>query len=213
MKNLVIYDLDGTLIDSAMTVTDILNRMLLEKSKPLLPVEIVRPLTALGGRELIEQSLACEISEVDELLDEFRSYYAEAVIDPKTLFPEVAEVLNSLKTLGYRLAICTNKPRLLAEKTIKAVGLKGFFDFMLCGGEAESNKPSPDPLIRILQHFKTKPDEALFVGDSEVDFLAAKGASVPFVFYDSGYDQRMYNYDVFHAIKHHRDIKDLIYPM
>ena len=202
-KDLVIYDLDGTLVDSAITVTTVLNILRQKQSKSLLSAEFVRPVTSLGGHELIRQALECADQEVDVYLNEFRRLYAETDIGSDTLFPEVSETLGRLKMAGCRLAICTNKPRDLAEKTLAAVELLDQFDFLLCYDEAARNKPAPDPVIKILKNLDCSPDRACFIGDSEADLLAARGSDVAFIFYDSGYDCRMTTRKGLNLVKSH----------
>ena len=202
-KDLVIYDLDGTLVDSAVTVTTVLNVLRRNQSKSLLSAEHVRPLTSLGGHELIRQTIGCADQEVDAYLNEFRRLYAETEICPNTLFPQVTEVLERLKIAGCQLAICTNKPRDLAEKTLGAVEILDHFDYVLCCDEASRNKPAPDPVIKILKNFDLLSDRACFIGDSEADLLAARSSGVAFIFYDSGYDCRMTTRKGLNVIKSH----------
>ena len=160
-------------------------------------------MTSLGGRELIKQTLECIDQEADAYLHEFRCLYAESEIYPNTLFPQVTEVLGRLKIAGCRLAICTNKPRDLAEKTLGAVEISDHFDYVLCCDEASRNKPAPDPVIKILKNFDLSSDRACFIGDSEADLLAASSSGVDFIFYDSGYDCRMTSRQGLNVIKSH----------
>ena len=140
----VIYDLDGTLVDSAVTVTDIINMMRREMALPPVAAEFIRPLTSLGGRRLILAALGCDEMEVDGHLEEFRQRYKAAEIEPDTLFADVKETLNGLQAKGIATAICTNKPRQLAELTLRSVGINGYFPELICDGEAVRNKPAPD---------------------------------------------------------------------
>jgi len=151
--DIVIYDLDGTLVDSAVTVTEIINKM--RKYRGLIPLElaIVRPLTALGGEALIKTVLDCSDAEAPKCLNEFRQLYNDSKICPDTVFTGVVETLVSLKKLGKKLAVCTNKPRDLAIKTLNAIKITHFFDFNVCGGDVVNLKPSPDPLIKIAGAF------------------------------------------------------------
>ena len=115
----------------------------------------------------------------------------------------MTEVLGRLKIAGCRLAICTNKPRDLAEKTLGAVEILDHFDYVLCCDEASRNKPAPDPVIKILKNFDLSSDRACFIGDSEADLLAASSSGVDFIFYDSGYDCRMTSRQGLNVIKSH----------
>ena len=149
----VIYDLDGTLVDSAVTVTDIINMMRREMALPPVAAEFIRPLTSLGGRQLILAALGCDEMEVDGHLEEFRQRYKAADIEPDTLFADVKETLDGLQAKGIATAICTNKPRQLAELTLRSVGINGYFPELICDGEAVRNKPAPDPLNELWRAF------------------------------------------------------------
>ena len=184
----VIYDLDGTLVDSAVTVTDIINMMRREMALPPVAAEFIRPLTSLGGRQLILAALGCDEMEVDGHLEEFRQRYKAAEIEPDTLFADVKETLNGLQAKGIATAICTNKPRQLAELTLRSVGINGYFPELICDGEAVRNKPAPDPLNELMARLSVHPGEAVYVGDTRTDFEAANAADVDFLYFDSGYD-------------------------
>ncbi len=184
----VIYDLDGTLVDSAVTVTDIINMMRFEMALPPASAEFIRPLTSLGGRQLILSALGCNEFEVDVHLEEFRKRYRTAEIEPDTLFANVRDALDGLQAKGIVTAICTNKPRQLAELTLRSVGIDKYFPEMICDGEAVRNKPAPDPLNELLVRLSVHPGETIYVGDTRTDFEAAHAADVDFLFFDSGYD-------------------------
>ena len=204
--DIVIYDLDGTLVDSAVTVTEIINKM--RKYRGLIPLElaIVRPLTALGGEALIKTVLDCSDAEAPKCLNEFRQLYNDSKICPDTVFTGVVETLVSLKKLGKKLAVCTNKPRDLAIKTLNAIKITHFFDFNVCGGDVVNLKPSPDPLIKIAGAFNKDVSSCIFVGDSSVDYYAARACGMQFLFYDSGYDPVLYESLQPNKIMSHADI-------
>lgn len=184
----VIYDLDGTLVDSAITVTAIIN--LMRQEMELLPVsaEFIRPLTSLGGRQLILSALGCDEMAVDGHLEQFRHRYTMARIEPETLFPDVVLTLDRLLAESIDIAICTNKPRQLAELTLQSVGIGDYFSELICDGEAVRNKPAPDPLNELLSRLSVQRKDVLYVGDTRTDFEAAAAANINFLFYDSGYD-------------------------
>ena len=184
----VIYDLDGTLVDSAVTVTNIINVMRREMALSPVSAEFIRPLTSLGGRHLILTALGCEVKEVDGRLEEFRQRYKAAKIEPDTLFADVEETLDALQAKGIATAICTNKPRQLAELTLRSLRINGYFPELICDGEAIQNKPAPDPLNDLLARLSVHPTEAVYVGDTRTDFEAANAANIDFLYFDSGYD-------------------------
>ena len=190
-KELVIYDLDGTLVDSAITVTDILNSMRSSLKMGALETSFVRPFTALGGEALIKMAMNCDDSEVTGYLNEFRQIYARLEVHPDTIFAGVIETLQSLKDCGIHLAICTNKPRDLAIKTLNALKLTPFFDCKICGDDVANLKPSTDPIFKITRSLSIEVSRCIFVGDTSVDYNAAKACDMDFLFYDSGYDDML----------------------
>ena len=191
IKELVIYDLDGTLVDSAITVTKILNTMRQTRGLPVLDKKFVRPLTALGGNKMIKMALQCENGDIDRLLLEFRGMYSQAKIGQETIFDEVLETLEIIKRHGCLLSICTNKPRHLAIKTLEDLKLRSFFDAELCGGDIQNLKPAPDPLLELTRKFNINTKNCCFIGDTVVDYVAAKKSEIDFVYYDSGYDEHL----------------------
>jgi len=206
IKKMIIYDLDGTLVDSAITVTDILNSMRRRLKKSALEPTFVRPFTALGGEALIKMALDCDDSKVAAYLNEFRQIYASLEVDQGTMFSGVIETLQSLKDSGFKLAMCTNKPRDLAIKTLKTLKLTPFFDFTVCGGDVEQLKPSPDPILKITRALNIQVRHSVFVGDTIVDYSAATACDMDFLFYDSGYDKMLNEVHNLVTIHSHIDI-------
>lgn len=190
-KDLVIYDLDGTLVDSAVTVTEVINSMRQKRGMRDLEIAFIRPLTGLGGEELIKKAMVCDAGEIERLLSEFRSIYAQSKIRTDTVFDEVVATLKALKTKGCKLSICTNKPRSLAIMTLEALKLRSFFDYEVCGGDVQKMKPNPDPLIELTKKANTNVKNSCFIGDTVVDYLAAKNSGIDFIFYESGYDKNL----------------------
>jgi phosphoglycolate phosphatase len=216
-KRLIIYDLDGTLVDSAVTVTEIIN--LLRKRKSMSPLEpsFVKPLTALGGERLLKETMNCSDAKVAKYLKEFRNIYAHREIHPDTIFTGVIETLASLKALGLQLAMCTNKPRDLALKTIDKLSIKPFFDYSICGGDLEKLKPYADPLLKITRVLEVDVSECIFVGDTSIDYYTAKACGMDFLLYDSGYDlslQELHNperiYQHIEVLQHINGYKNVV---
>ena len=184
----LILDLDGTLVDSAVTITSTLNLMRDRERLPPLDLEAVKPFISLGAEKLLEATLPYQTKDSQTKLKEFRRIYLEAEIHSDNLFEGVANTLISLRSLGVRLAICTNKPRLLTEKTLQATGIAQQFDCIVCGSEALNDKPAPDQLLLILEILGSQRQDCLFVGDTRVDHEASLAADIPFMYFPSGYD-------------------------
>ena len=187
-RQTVIFDLDGTLVDSAVTITSTLNIMRDREKLVPLDIEEVKPFISLGAEKLLEAMLPQQNINTQTKLKDFRRLYLEAEIQPGDLFKGVSDTLILLKSLGVRLAICTNKPRLLTEKTLAATGIARQFDCIICGAEAPNDKPAPDQLLLILEKLRSQRQECLFIGDTRVDHEASLAADIPFMYFPSGYD-------------------------
>jgi phosphoglycolate phosphatase len=206
-KPIIIYDLDGTLIDSAEMVGRILNELRNELHLPLLERENFFPWISLGGEGLIKYALELEF-QVDILhyLQVFRSRYYEIPTPLNTVYDGVFDCLEYLRSNQYGMAICTNKPRALAEKVLKETGLKLYFDFMCAGGDLPTKKPSKKNVQVCLDYFGVSPQKALFIGDSSVDQEIAKAVDMPFLFYLHGYDDGVNKELIRGELDHHNEL-------
>ncbi|MDW8294840.1 MAG: HAD-IA family hydrolase [Aquificaceae bacterium] len=168
----VLFDLDGTLIDSYRDIGIHLNRTLKDFGKPQIDIEGVRHLIGGGARELLRNFFTDGLLE--EALEVFRGYYlAEPVIHTRP-FKGIQEVLERAKDRGVRLAVVTNKMEELSRLILKELGLMDYF-FLLVGGDTYSEKkPSPLPLLETLKVLGVSPREALMVGDTETDLKAGR---------------------------------------
>ena len=184
----LILDLDGTLVDSAVTITSTLNIMRDRDRLPPLDIEAVKPFISLGAEKLLEATLPHQDIGISTKLQQFRSIYLDSEIRPDNLFEGVDDTLILLKSLGVGLAICTNKPRPLTVKTLEATGIARHFDCIVCGSETPNDKPAPDQLLLILEMLGAQRQDCLFVGDTRVDHQASLAAGIPFMFFPSGYD-------------------------
>ena len=182
----VIFDLDGTLVDSAKHVASLLNNLRTQLGKPVLPVSSYVPWLSLGGVQLIQNGL--EVSEADapELLSQFRLDYKNKPTPLDSIFPYVKEVLVELSSRGVKRCICTNKPRVLAEKVLNELGLIKHFDYINAGGDLPKQKPHPDNLLTCLTATKHGPEDAILIGDSVVDQKLANVCGVAFGWYSAG---------------------------
>ena len=203
MERVVIYDLDGTLIDSAWIVADILNRMRKGENVAPLTIEDVRLLTSLGGENMIKMALNCPTNKIGEKLAEFREAYRLTTTTEALVFPGVKAVLHHLKTHGIGVALCTNKPENLAIKTLKETKLYDVFDYAVYYNESGFNKPHPEPLNKIVDYFDLPKSHFVFIGDTETDLLAAQRAHLEFIFFDSGYDLTVNSRENLRTITNH----------
>lgn len=206
----IVYDLDGTLVDSAIIVQDILNDMRSELGKPSLSKSDLIPWLSLGGEDLVGNALEVSTNSLSQAVSEFRRRYYLRPTPLDSVYPGVLETLERLAGESNRLALCTNKPRNLAEKVLRETGLARFFAFVSAGGDLPSKKPDRRNLDICLSYFSVSADEAVLVGDSKVDQMTAKTAGVSFVLFAGGYNDGVALTDSDRIIDHHLDILNFI---
>lgn len=187
----VVFDLDGTLIDSVPDIAEAVNRMLADIGPARLSAASVERLIGNGARVLMEGVFAeLGVSADDRLLERaLQSYLAfyEAAPAVKTkLFPQVREDLMMLHDGGLRLGICTNKTHHLAQRVLRELGLERRFEVVL-GADAVSNrKPHPGHLLAVISAMRLQASEVLYVGDTDIDQRCARDAGVRFCAVDWG---------------------------
>jgi phosphoglycolate phosphatase len=184
----IIFDLDGTLIDSAPVIGCVFNEMRQTRGKNPWPTDSFREWISLGAASLVCHAMEVPAEAAPPLLDEFRHRYALTPTPKETLYLGVPETLTALHSRGFKLAICSNKPEPLCHKVLRETGLEHFFTCVVGGGKVARPKPDRMPLDFCLASLSVTPDRALFVGDSTVDQRAASAAGVPFAFFEAGYD-------------------------
>lgn len=192
MTHVVLFDLDGTLIDSAPGVAWSLNKALTADGRAALSVDRVKDLVGKGAVYLVADALAdtggmIDDAQRDRVKDAFLSIYAENPIQDTIVFPGVFDVLQSLKDAGVPMALCTNKPKITTMPVLDAFGLTSFFPVILCGDEVEHRKPDGRHVLDTIKALGADPAFAIMVGDSENDILAAQDAGVPTICVSFGY--------------------------
>lgn len=210
MIDCVIYDLDGTLIDSALVVQSILNRRRIQLNKSPLDRSALVPWLSLGGEELITAALELNPEQVEAELHNFRAHYAASPTPADSVYPGVHEVLNQLERAGVRLAVCTNKPRFLAKKVLVETQLWDRFAFVSAGGDLPVKKPHPQTLQVCLDAFGANPARTLYVGDSLIDQKLCRALGVSFVHFLPGYDDGIEASRVCYKIQSHLEIMPLL---
>jgi phosphoglycolate phosphatase len=188
----LIFDLDGTLIDSALDVCASVNRVLAGMGRRELTLEESKDMIGWGGRVLLEKALAKTgdagtPEDTDHALEAFLTTYADHPADHTTVFPGVIEALESLKAVGVKMAICTNKPMATTTPVLEAMGLNGFFDVVSCGDAVPHKKPDGRHVLHCVEQLGATPETTIMVGDSENDIRAAIDAGVRSVCVTFGY--------------------------
>lgn len=187
---LVIFDLDGTLIDSAADLAVAINAMLAGYGREPLPVGEVRRMVGDGVAMLVARALAardCRPPEPAEAERSFMRHYESNATSLTTVFPGAAQALQALSAAGVPLAVCTNKPERIATGILASLGLARYFARVIGGDSLPFRKPDPRVVLTLLEAFAARAEDSLLVGDSEVDAATARAAEVPFVLMKHGY--------------------------
>ncbi|SDK74770.1 phosphoglycolate phosphatase [Methylophilus rhizosphaerae] len=190
----VMFDLDGTLLDTAPQIAEAANRMLVALGKPMLPQAQITTYIGEGVQNLIKRCLTgqrqvepdAELFARAQLL--YHGFYANNATDSQP-FAGVIAALQQLKAGGYRLACVTNKPEKFTQPLLQKAGLADFFETVVSGDTLPKKKPDPLPLLHICQKLGALPAEAMLVGDSETDIQAAQAAGCFVVTVPYGYNQ------------------------
>jgi phosphoglycolate phosphatase len=190
----VVFDLDGTLVDTAPDLIDTLNVVFAREGLRPLAYEDGRNMIGGGARRMIEQALEFEgravpPGEIDRLLGNFVIYYADHVADRSRPFPGLDAALDTLAARGCRFAVCTNKLEGLSRLLLDALKLTDRF-VAICGQDTfKIQKPDPEILYRTIRAAGGETDRAVMVGDSGTDIATARAAGIPIVAVDFGYSE------------------------
>ena len=190
--DVVAFDLDGTLADTAPDLAAALNHALTALGREIVPPESVRYLVGHGARALLRRGLAATGEASEELVENgfpiFLGYYAANICSGTRPYAGLDKALDALSSLGIRVAVCTNKPEGLTLALIEALGWNGRFDSIVAGDTLPVKKPDPAPLFEAIA--RAGGGRAAFVGDSIVDADTAKAAALPFVAVSFGFSDR-----------------------
>src|SRR5690606_28728990 len=188
----VLFDLDGTLIDSAPDIAAATNELLGTYGLPPLTLTQVKTMIGEGVRKLVERAFAASgVPRAEDRRAEanraMAGIYARHLTGLTELMPGAAEVVAQLHVSGIPLALVTNKPQLAARSVLLHFHLAERFSVIVGGDAVERGKPSPDPLLFALEQLGVAPADALMVGDSVSDVAAARAAGVPVIVVRGGY--------------------------
>ena len=186
----VLFDLDGTLVDSLEDLTDAVNHMLAGFGKAALSPASVRLLVGRGARNLVQRALdTLSPDHIERGLELFVGFNSAHIADKSQLYPGVRELLDTLTTHGIRMAIISNKQEALSRLILETLGIEGYFT-TICGGDSfPEMKPSPLPLLRLMERFGIPPVDAVMVGDSINDIQAGRGAGIATIGCTWGYGE------------------------
>jgi phosphoglycolate phosphatase len=190
--DVVAFDLDGTLADTAADLAAALNHALRRLGRPEVPADGVRHLVGHGARALLRCGLAASGDAAEDLVEAgfpiFIDYYAANICHGTRPYPGVEAALDALRRAGAKLAVCTNKVERLTKLLFDALGWQDRFDAVVGGDTLAVRKPDPAPLLEAVA--RAGGGRAAFVGDSIIDADTAEGAGLPFVAVSFGFSDR-----------------------
>jgi phosphoglycolate phosphatase len=189
----VVFDLDGTVIDTAPDLHAHLNAMLGELGRPLLEIEEIRPMIGDGARMLLKRGLEAsgglpDGKDLEMLFAEFLERYTAEPARLGAVYEGVVEALEELAAEGVRLGMCTNKPQAATERLLTAMGLERYFLVVLGGDALPVKKPDAGHIRGVLDRLGAD-GHAVMVGDSQNDLLAARATGLPCILVSFGYTQ------------------------
>jgi len=182
---LVIFDLDGTLIDSRLDLVHSVNAALRHIHRPELPEEVIASYVGDGAPILIQRALGGE--EIDEALvrkglEFFLSYYREHKLDHTTVYPGIQEALGAIQSSGNgvprKMAVLSNKPVNPSRAIVESLGLGRYFSQIYGGNSFATKKPEPEGALKLVTEAGVRPDQAVIVGDSHVDIRTGRNAGL-----------------------------------
>jgi phosphoglycolate phosphatase len=194
-KPLIVFDLDGTLIDTAPDLVDTLNVLFAREGLPAVPYETARKLIGGGARAMIVRGLEAEgrhaaPDELERLFVDYVAHYAEHLADRSRPFPGLIEALDALESEGMRFAVCTNKLERLSLMLLDRLDLTGRFA-TICGQDTFGiQKPDPEVLRKTIAAAGGDTRHAVMIGDSITDIRTARAAGVPVIAVDFGYSEQ-----------------------
>ena len=214
-KFTILFDLDGTLVDTAPDLMQAHNHVMKKFNYPTKTTEEIRDLVGQGAGALIGRSIwgqaKKEFNKVknqkikDEMTKEFISYYGKNILDKSKLILGVKEFLIWCKKKNISMAVCTNKTEHLAVDLLKKIGIYDFFEYVAGHNTFDYCKPDPRHLTSIIEILNGNIEKSLMIGDSETDANAAKNADIPIILLEDGYTKKNTT-----EIYHNHVVKDFI---
>jgi phosphoglycolate phosphatase len=206
---LLIFDLDGTLIDTSRDITNALNYGLSSPGFKSLSVEDTIKMIGEGITRLIEKILGHErLQERDAVIKKFLDYYSEHLIDYSTVYPYVRETLEQLDE--YKKAVISNKREYLSVKLLNKLNLLDFFNMVVGSDTTSEKKPSAIPILHVIEKFKVGPQESIIVGDSNYDIEAGKKAGIKTIAVTYGYREKEYLVNADYIIDRFNDLPAIL---
>ena len=219
-KKVILFDLDGTLVDSAPDLALAVNHMLETLQRKPFHADTIRSWVGNGAQTLVKRGLSGS-SDIEDNIDPalfeqalkiFLDFYAQNLCVTTVTYPNVSSTLKSLKENGYRLALVTNKPYDFIDPLLEGLALTDLFELCLGGDSLAKKKPDPMPLLHVCEQLGVNVSECVMVGDSKNDILAAGAANMHSigVTYGYNYNEHISHYEPNHVVENIGEIIALI---
>lgn len=191
-RSVILFDLDGTLIDSAPDIRSAINDVLGQASLPAVTLEQTHTFIGGGAAQLVQRAFTSvgvplHAAALSLYRDRYLRAYEERLAIETRPYPGVPQTLRALRWAGWRLAVCTNKPIAATHGVLQQLGLDSYFETAAGGDSFPVRKPDPRHLLSTLETLGVTADQAIMIGDSENDVTAARGAQIPVVVMSYGY--------------------------
>ena len=212
--DLLIFDLDGTLVDSAPDLRHAVNLVLDEHGAAPLSLTQIRSMIGDGAAQLVARAFAASGLVPEDANAPLQRFFTLYEADPTAntiLYDGVGDTLQAMRDRGFPLAVCTNKPANPARIILRQLNIDAYFSQVVGGDTHEFRKPDPRMLTTLLEHYGVDRAKTLMIGDSEVDAATANTAGVPFVLMTYGYRRgAVTDIDCVAALDHFSDLKPLV---
>lgn len=209
---IIVFDLDGTLVDTAPDLLAALSHCLADTGLPPIDPKLFHAYLGMGGRAMIERAFrqanhALAADQHEKLVTTFLQHYTDNIPGTSQPYPGVLDAMRRFSEAGWKLAICTNKFETLSHALIEGLGIEAHFAAN-CGADTFAwRKPDPRHLLSTIERAGGDPDRAVMVGDSKTDIDTAKAAGIPVIAVDFGYtDQPVTTYEPSMVISHYDEL-------
>jgi phosphoglycolate phosphatase len=175
----LLFDLDGTLIDSTADLTDSGNWLRAQQGLEPLSMEQIGSYVGDGAESMVRRLLQRPEGDVDDQVEAYKRHYNEHCLEKTHFYPGVASTLRQLRARGYKMAVVTNKPERISKKILDGLGVGDCFSAVIGGNTCLNKKPHPEPLLRACADLGLPPKDCAMLGDSRVDVEAGHNAGMP----------------------------------
>lgn len=212
----LIFDLDGTLVDTAPDLLGATNHVLNLVGRESISYQMLRQFVGHGAMDLLRRGLLAtggplEDAELKRLHAEFLRYYGEHIAEKSIVFPGLIAVLDKAQARGLKMGVCTNKVENLSRKLLDEIGLAKYFSAVVGGDSLPLMKPDPAPYYEVARLLGVDGMQTLMFGDSVTDIKTAQNAGVPVIAVSFGYtDQHVSNFNPTHVIDHYDEAWALV---